>query len=366
MRKHSAYRLYRAIPFVLAAMVVLVTRLPSAQERPMELTEEMLAATEIFLGSLNTEQRGKTVFAFDAEERLNWHFIPRTRQGVPLKELDAEQLSQATALLRTFLSPMGYEKTEQVRSLELVLLEIEVNGRFVRDPDLYYLTVFGNPSLDGEWALRFEGHHLAFNWTFAGGMGLTSTPQFVGSNPAEVRSGARAGLRVLAAEEDLARTLLKSLSAEQSAMTILPGEAPGDIITGSDREVAALENVGIGYTRLTTEQQAQLMQIIEQIAGVQPTEIVAQRMARIRDEGVENLKFAWMGGSELGDPHYYRIQGPGILIEYDNTQNDANHIHLVWRDFEGDFGRDLLRLHYDAVAQSAHGLGQGLGQSHSH
>ncbi|MDP1932365.1 MAG: DUF3500 domain-containing protein [Gammaproteobacteria bacterium] len=358
MLKNHVYRLLRAIPFVLALAIVLVTRLPSAQEAPMELTAEMIAATGSFLDSLNAEQRARAVFDFDAEERLNWHFIPRSRQGVSLKELDAVQLPQATSLLRTFLSPMGYEKTEQVRSLEVVLLEIEVNGRFVRDPYLYYLTVFGAPSLEGEWALRFEGHHLAFNWTFAGGMGLTSTPQFVGSNPAEVRSGALTGLRVLAAEEDLARALLKSLSAEQSAVAILPGEAPGDIITGSNREVTALEDVGIAYPQLTAQQQTQLMRIIEQIAAVQPAEIVAERMAGIRAEGVENLKFAWMGGGELGDPHYYRIQGPGFLIEYDNTQNDANHIHLVWRDFEGDFGRDLLRLHYDAVAQA--------GQGHSH
>lgn len=352
MRKNRFFRVLKATPFLLAAVALLVTRLPSAQEPPMALTEEMIAVTEGFLESLNDEQRGKAVFDFDAEERLNWHFIPRTRQGIPLKELDATQLTQATRLLRTFLSPTGYEKTEQVRNLERVLLEIEVNPRFVRDPDLYYLTVFGEPSLEGEWALRFEGHHLAFNWTFAGGMGLTSTPQFVGSNPAEVRSGARTGLRVLATEEDLARALLKSLSADQSAVTILPGEAPGDIITGSDREVTALDDVGIAYAQLNAEQQGQLMRIIEQIAGVQPAAIVAERMAAIRADGVENLKFAWMGGSELGDPHYYRIQGPGFLIEYDNTQNDANHIHLVWRDFEGDFGRDLLRMHYEAVAGS--------------
>lgn len=337
----------RMVPVLLVALMIYNA---AAQEPTTELTEEMVAATGTFLNSLDEQQRGKAMFAFDADERLNWHFIPRPRQGVPLKELNEGQLSQATALLRTFLSPMGYERTEQVRSLELVLLELEVNPRFVRDPDLYYLTVFGEPSLEGEWALRFEGHHLAFNWTFAGGMGLTSTPQFVGSNPAEVRSGSRAGLRVLAAEEDYARELLKSLNAEQSATAILSGEAPGDIITGSDREVTALEDVGIAYSQLTAAQQALLLRVIEQIANVQPEEIASARMTKIHEQGVENLKFAWMGGSERGDPHYYRIQGPGFLIEYDNTQNDANHIHLVWRDFEGDFGRDLLRMHYDGTS----------------
>ena len=146
--------------------------------------------------------------------------------------------------------------------------------------------------------------------------------------------------------------MLKSLTAEQIAAAILPGEAPGDIITGADREVTALADVGIAYTQLTAEQQAQLLRLIEQIANVQPREIAAARMAEIHEQGVENLKFAWMGGSERGDPHYYRIQGPEFLIEYDNTQNDANHIHLVWRDFEGDFGRDLLRMHYDGTSSA--------------
>jgi hypothetical protein len=330
----------------------------AAQDSTMELTNEMIDATHTFLGGLSNEQRESAVFSFDADERLNWHFIPRPRQGIPLKELNPEQLNQAAALLRTFLSPMGYEKTEQVRSLERVLREIEVNGRFVRDPDLYYLTVFGEPSAEGEWALRFEGHHLAFNWTFAGGHGLTSTPQFMGSNPAEVRTGPSTGLRVLAEEEDLARELLLSLSSEQRAVAVLPGQAPNDIITGNQREVAALQEVGIRYPQLNAGQQAMLIRVIEQIANVQPNAVATARMEKIKEDGVENLSFAWMGGSDRGDPHYYRVQGPGFLIEYDNTQNDANHIHLVWRDFEGDFGRDLLRLHYDANG--------GVGRPHSH
>jgi hypothetical protein len=342
----------------LLMVTVLITSHTYAQNPAMELTQEMIDATHTFLGSLYDEQRSKATFAFDADERLNWHFIPRTRHGVPLKELGADQLTYAAALLRTFLSPLGYEKTEQVRSLELVLREIEVNGRFVRDPDLYYLTVFGEPALEGEWALRFEGHHLAFNWTFAGGQGLSSTPQFMGSNPAEVRMGPRTGLRVLAEEEDLARTLLHSLTPEQQRLAILPGQAPNDIITGNQREVAALEEVGIHYPQLTAEQQTLLIRIIDQIASVQAEAVTSSRMEKIREDGIEHLSFAWMGGSNRGDPHYYRIQGPSFLIEYDNTQNDANHIHLVWRDFEGDFGRDLLRLHYEA-----HG---GANQPHTH
>ena len=326
-----------------------------AQDVSVALTDDMVSATSGFISSLSEPQRSKAVFTFDAEERFNWHFIPRTRQGLPLKELDSAQLEAAMQVLRTFLSPAGVGRVEQIRSLELVLREIEVNGRFVRDPDLYFLSVFGTPSREGAWALRFEGHHIAFNWTFAGGVGMASTPHFLGSNPAEVQSGASIGLRVLGAEEDHGRALVMSLNAQQAVLAILPGEAPNDIITGNAREVTALEEVGIRYDALTEEQREMLHRLIEEIASVQPEAIAEARMAKIREQGLENLRFAWIGGTERGAAHYYRIQGPGFLIEYDNTQNDANHIHLVWRDFSGDFGTDLLRQHYDAVANPGDG-----------
>lgn len=343
----------QACGFLLASLL-----LPAACAQPAELTlsEEMLAATTGFLASLEPAQRAMAVYDFDDAERLNWHFIPRPRNGLPLQALNSRQRQAAVALLQTILGDKGFRKSESIRGLENVLAAIEQNGRFVRDPDLYYLTVFGTPSGTGEWALRYEGHHQAFNWTFVAGLGIASTPQFFGSNPATVRDGPQQGLRVLGTEEDLARTLVRSLRADQARDAILAGQAPNDIFTGAGKQVAALEESGIRYASLTAEQQALLLSLIEEVASAQDARIVDQRLAQIRQAGLEQIQFAWIGSTERGEPHYYRIQGQGFLIEYDNTQNEANHVHLVWRDFDGDFGRDLIRLHYDAVA-AAHGPG---------
>jgi len=351
---------FRILLSIILGLHLLVTAVnASAQDGRIALTQEMVEATTAFLAVLSDSQRDAASFEFDDEERFNWHFIPRDRKGAVLKQLDPEQLQAATTLLQTLFSAKGFEKTEQVRSLESVLADIEVNGRFVRDPERYYLTVFGRPALDSDWAVRYEGHHLAFNWTFIGGEGIASTPQFFGSNPAEVRQGSRQGFRALAAEEDLARDLLNSLDQSQLSQAVLDGEAPRDIFTAAEKTVSHLQDEGIGYGDLNSPQQQSLLGLIEEVASAQPALIAGERMARIRQEGLDNIKFAWIGGSERGDPHYYRVQGPGFLIEYDNTQNDANHIHLVWRDFAGDFGRDVIRMHYDAVA-AEHGPG------HSH
>ena len=320
------------------------------QDARIELNQRMVNVTNNFLDSLTRFQHNRSVFAFDDEERLNWHFIPRERNGAVFRDMTEEQLDLANQLLRTFFSAEGFAQAEAVRDLENVLAEIEVNGRFERDPGLYYITVFGEPELDSTWALRYEGHHLAFNWTFVNGLGIASSPQFFGTNPAEVRSGSRLGTRVLGREEDLARELAMSLTTEQRLQAIMEVAVPRDIITGADKQVQALEGKGIRYADLNSSQKLNLMRIVEEIASVQPAALFAARMADIRNQGLDELRFTWIGSMERGAPHYYRVQGPGFLIEYDNTQNDANHVHLVWRDFAGDFGRDLLQLHYAAVA----------------
>jgi len=340
-------RLARLLVLIVTALSLQVS---IAQQSHVELTQEMVDVTNSFLASLTEMQRNSGTYQFDDEERLNWHFIPRDRNGIPLKSLNGNQLQSARDLLQTFFSAKGFQKSENVRALESVLAEIEVNGRIDRDPDLYFITVFGSPSLDGNWALRYEGHHMAFNWTFVGGQGIASSPQFFGSNPAEVRTGPKQGTRVLAVEEDLARTLVTSLDASQSSQAIIDTEVPRDIYTAAEKEVSALEDQGIAFSALNSQQKQTLISLIEELVLIQPTVIAEARMATIRHEGMDNIKFAWIGSIERGDPHYYRVQGPGFLIEYDNTQNNANHIHLVWRDFMGDFGRDLIRMHYDAVA----------------
>ncbi len=321
-----------------------------AQQGTMALSEEMVNASNRFIAGLNQMQKNAALFEFDSEERLNWHFIPRDRNGVPYKSLNDSQRATAASLLRTFFSAPGYEKMENVRSLESVLAEIEVNGRFNRDPELYYFSFFGEPSMSGAWGFRYEGHHLAFNWTFAGGEGIASSPQFFGANPAEVRSGNRIGLRALAAEEDMARDLVTSLDANQRRMGVLDTDVPRDILTSANVDIEPLEDQGIRYGNLNSGQKLALIRLIEQVASAQPTAVARARMASLQEAGLDDIRFLWIGGLERGEAHYYRVQGGGILIEYDNTQNNNNHIHLVWRDFDGDFGRDLLQEHYDQVA----------------
>ena len=322
----------------------------TAQEPRIDLTQRMVDATNAFVSSLSVQQRNSGIYAFDDDERFNWHFIPRDRKGVPFRSMNESQRSAAQDLLKTFFSAKGYQRAEAVRSLESVLAEIEVNGRFDRDPELYFLTVFGTPGLDSNWALRYEGHHLAYNWTFVSGMGIASSPQFFGSNPAEVRAGDRIGTRVLAAEEDLGRDLVRALSSDQKREAILDIEVPGDIFTSAEKEISPLENSGISYQDLDSRQKRMLIALIDELASMQSEVIADARMSALRSAGLDDIKFVWIGGLERGDPHYFRVQGSSFLIEYDNTQNNANHIHLVWRDFAGDFGRDLIRMHYQAAA----------------
>ena len=344
---------------LLIIVSVLSTLSASAQESRIDLTQRMVDVTNAFVSSLSIQQRNNGIYAFDDEERFNWHFIPRDRKGVPFRSMNESQRNAAQDLLKTFFSAKGYQRAEAVRSLESVLAEIEVNGRFDRDPELYFLTVFGTPSLDSNWALRYEGHHLAYNWTFVSGIGIASSPQFFGSNPAEVRAGNKVGTRVLAAEEDLGRDLVSSLSSDQKNETILDIEVPGDIFTAAEKEIEPLENSGIRYQDLDSRQKRMLITLINELASMQPDIIADARMEAIRSEGLDEIRFVWIGGIERGDPHYFRVQGASFLIEYDNTQNDANHVHLVWRDFAGDFGRDLIRVHYQAAAT-------GHGSTHNH
>ena len=311
-------------------------------------TDEMLAAADLFISTLSEDQRGRAVFAFEDDERLRWHFIPPEmfpRAGVALKEMNPEQRDRAHDLIKSALSQSGYMTTVQIMELEDVLQELEGGGRLARDSEEYVLSVFGTPSADTSWGWRFEGHHVSLHFTIVGGAVISSSPAFLGANPAEVLDGPSKGLRALADKEDAARTLLQALDAGQREMAMISDVAPRDIVTGTELEIDPLTPVGIGATMLSQEQRSLLMDLIRAYTSVMAEGIAAYRLERLDEAGIDKIAFAWAGGLERGEQHYYRVQGPTFLVEYDNTQNDANHIHSVWREFDGDFGRDLLREH---------------------
>jgi len=334
-------------PSILALGFLVVPTIGAKLDSQRDVAQMASAANQL-LASLSGEQRQRAVFALDSDERLRFHFIPNEmfeRNGVMLKEMSAEQRARAHDLLRAGLSARGYLTATQVMGLEDVLLAIEGGGRMARDSDEYFFSVFGTPSDDGPWAWRFEGHHLSLNFTIGDGTVVASSPAFLGANPAEVRDGPQRGLRVLGDREDAARALLESLDASQRQATIVEDVAPQDIITGAELEIDPLSPVGISASALSGRQRDLLMGLIRTYTSVMADDIAGYRLDRLRGGGLENITFAWAGTTDRGERHYYRVQGPTFLIEYDNTQNGANHIHSVWRDFDGDFGQDLLREH---------------------
>jgi hypothetical protein len=328
-----------------AVMAASALALAAAYQRTKS-SEAMASAATNFLNMLSAEQRTKATFAFDDKERLNWHFVPRERKGLPLREVDAGQRVLAEALLATGLSQTGYVKVANVLSLEPVLRVQENDTRGRRDPAGYFFTIFGDPSTSKTWGWRFEGHHVALNYTVVNGQVVASSPTFFGANPAEIKNGPRQGFRALAREEDLARELLHALDAKQKPLAHIDPAAPRDIVTGNSLKANPLDPKGIAAGRLNRKQADLLMSVIAEYTGNMPEDLGSARLEGVRKAGLDKVHFAWLGGVDRGQPHYYRIQGPTFLIEYDNTQNNNNHIHSVWRDFNGDFGADLLTAHY--------------------
>lgn len=316
---------------------------------------EMGRAAKSFLKGLDAEQQKKAAFDFKAEERENWHFIPLDRKGLKLSELTPAQTHYAYALLATGLSQKGMMNATTIMSLEAILAEME-NDPVKRDTQKYYIAVFGEPSAKketGTWGWRFEGHHLSLNYTIINGNVIT-TPAFFGTNPAHVKKGPRRGTRVLGRLEDLGRALMKSLK-EANKPVVFSEKAPRDILTGQDRTAKMPEDQGIKASEMTAEQKKKLLAILREFASNGRPEINAPAMKAIA-EAVNDLQFAWAGGLKKGDPHYFRVVGGKFfLVEYANTQNDANHAHAVWRVFNGDFGRDILKEHVEKEHQAEAG-----------
>ena len=313
--------------------------------------EAMADAANHFLTSLDAEQRTHVEYEFDGSERKNWHFIPKERVGLSLKQMKPNQQQLGFALLNSALSHRGFTKAMGIMALEQILHEMENNAP-KRDPSLYHFYIFGTPSTSETWGWRVEGHHLSVNVTIVGGQHIALTPSFWGANPANVKQGPHEGLRVLASEEDLARRLLKSFDNQQREVAVIQTEAPADVINGPGREATPLEPNGLFAKDMKGKQRKILMRIVREYVSNYRPELAKVDLKKIREAGEENISFAWAGGAEIGQPHYYRVQGPTFIMEYDSTQNDANHIHVVWRDFENDFGADLLKQHYEKTAHA--------------
>lgn len=313
----------------------------------------MRIAADRVLTALPPPARDKVARPFDDRDRTDWHYTPRSRNGIALKELDAPGRDAVHALLKEALSATGYRKVVNIIELELVLREMETFG-LMRDPERYHVTIYGTPSATGAWGWRFEGHHVSLNFTLGGDKLVVDTPSFLGANPAQVPRGPRAGQRVLAAEEDEARVLLASLTEAQRREAVFDTRTYGDIVTGNAAKVDPPAPVGIAADTLTDAQRAQLEKLIDVYARTFEPGLAEARVARVREGGIGKVRFGWAGATERGKQHYYRVQGPLFLIEYDATQDGGNHVHSVWRDFSGDFGRDLLREHYEAVKGAAH------------
>ncbi|HYW48554.1 MAG TPA: DUF3500 domain-containing protein [Bryobacteraceae bacterium] len=298
-----------------------------------------------FLAALTPEQRAKATIGFEDAERMNWAYVPQERKGLPLREMSAYQQRLATALLSAGLSQTGFVKAMTIMSLEDVLRIMEKDSGERRNPEKYYFSIFGTPSDTGVWGYRVEGHHLSQNYTVVNGRAVDA-PSFFGDNPAEVREGPRAGLRVLAAEEDLGREVVASLDATQKKVAIVDPKAYGDILTTASRKAALSgQPSGLNASKMNPKQFDKLTALLEEYAHNVPEQLASAREDQIHKAG-KDIFFAWAGGLNRGDPHYYRIQTAAFLIEYDNTQNGANHIHSVWRDFNGDWGEDVLKEHY--------------------
>ena len=344
------------------ALILLIAGLMGSLVASQRSASAMAKATTALLDSLTPEQRQKMAMPFDSAERTRWHFIPTNsfpRQGLPLKEMTEPQRKLAHDLLRSALSQRGYTITTSIMNdLEAILRDAEAAARAakgqatggqIRDPELYYFAVFGTPAAKGAWAWRVEGHHVSLHFTVGNGTTVSAAPSFFGTNPAEVREGPKQGYRALDKEQDAGRALVMALDDTQRKTAIFAETAPNDIITMTAVTTAPLTPEGLAASAMTPKQRELLMQLVDVYTSQMTADTAAERQAEIKQAGTDKITFAWAGPVEPGQRHYYRVQGPTFLIEFDNTQNNGNHIHSVWRDFESDFGRDLLREHLVAV-----------------
>jgi hypothetical protein len=309
------------------------------------------AAAREFLDALPPALRAKAEAPLSDPGREQWHYVPREYPGVSIGELDPGQTGKLHALLRAVLSAAGHGKVAAIIALEDVLRELEqARGQQAdhRQPGRYWLRVYGTPSDRGAFAFCLQGHHVSLHFSVVDGRVAAATPAFLGANPHAIPSGPRQGERILGREEDLARALLVLCSDEQLREVVLATKAPADILLGPGRPADGIgAPQGLPYAAMTPLQQGLLWRLVEEYVRNRHDDEAGRELQRIDAAGRDRIRFAWLGSVHRGQGHYYRIHGPTFVIEYDNTQNDANHLHTVFRDLEHDFGGDLLRAHYE-------------------
>jgi hypothetical protein len=312
------------------------------------MSQDLSLKASAFLQSLDSKLKSQIQYKIDDEERFNWHFVPRRRNGPTFHDFSEPQRQAAMDLLKASLSQQGYEKTTGILSLEKILQGVEGRGDndSYRDSKNYHFTIFGDPSPGKPWGWRLEGHHISLNFMSTNGKIVSSTPSFFGANPAVVPSGKDKGMQVLKAETELGFSLVNSLTDEQKKKAVFDDRALSDIVSSNDRKAKQLDPKGVMYSELTADQQKMFLQLLDVYVMNYELGFSTTLMNKIKKAGINNLSFAWAGGLKPGAGNYYRIQGPMLLIEYDNTQNNANHVHSVVRDLTNDFAEDILREHY--------------------
>ena len=314
--------------------------------------QNLAAAAIGFINSLDSAQKLKAVYPFDIDDRYNFNYVPLdNRKGIMVNELAPNQKAAAFTLLKTCLSPETVSKAQNIMQLDKILKQLEQRKPedHYRDTGKYFFTIFGVPAENTVWGWKIEGHHVAFNFYADKNKLVAGTPGFLGANPAVVQDGPNKGKQVLRDETTMGFALLHALTPEQLTIALIDSTAPGEIVTSNKRVAMLLSPPGICYTQLQPKQQEAFLQLLRLYIN-RYTRLFADKMLKEAEQsGLDKFYFAWAGNTiepGLGHPHYYRIQGPNLVIEYDNTQNNANHVHTVVRDLKHDFGGDLLLEHY--------------------
>lgn len=304
----------------------------------------MIAAAKAFIAALDSEAL-KTAALYPFDRHHNFAYEPQVadRPGLPLSMMNAAQQEKALALVRSGLSEQGFEKAETVRALENLKAATGFQVT-MRDPKYYWLAIFGDPSESGAWGWQIEGHHLALHFTMKA-CAVSDTPVFMGAWPSEVSSmvsgGPAVGSRNLAEQEDLGRVLARSIDADPAQRMLAFQEAAyRQMLPEGEDKAQAMMPAGLAASSMSDAEQMQLRAIVESYANLMAPELAAARMQRIEAHGgIAKLSFVWTGSLEPKQRHFYRIQGDTFFIEYRN--DDGNHIHTAWRDFDGDWGDAL-------------------------